>query len=109
VVEWRYIRSANQEVTLDSRVSPVRPRLNELRVDQRVSEGGHRVPVEKIAPRIERLHDLMIKAVAVADHVYLPDNSSASNPFKQVAEKHGTTVQAFDDPMPEWAGNILSM
>ena len=51
----------------------------------------------------------MIKAVAVADHVYLLDNSSASNPFKQVAEKHGTTVQAFDDLMPEWAGNILSM
>jgi len=84
-------------------------RLNELRVAQRVTEGGHAVPVEKIATRIERLHHLMIKAVAQSDHAYLLDNSSAQNPFRQIAAKHGTTVEVFEDPMPLWAAQILSM
>jgi len=81
--------------------------LNVLRVGQRISEGGHWVPEEKIVARVARTHRLMCKAVKRADRSYHLDNSSRKNPFQQVAVKKEEEIHAFVDPLPKWAASIL--
>ena len=83
------------------------PQLNELRVKQRMSEGGHWVPPEKIATRIERTLKLMQSAVKMSDRSYLLDNSSRTNPFQQIAVIAGTQVNRLEGPLPAWAKEIL--
>ena len=83
------------------------PQLNQLRVKQRMSEGGHWVPPEKIATRIERALKLMQAAVKMADRCYLLDNSSRANPFRQIAVTAGTQINRLEDPLPVWAKEIL--
>lgn len=83
------------------------PQLNELRVKQRMSEGGHWVPPEKIATRIERTLKLMQIAVKMSDRSYLLDNSSRTNPFQQIAVIAGSQVNRLEDPLPAWAKEIL--
>jgi len=80
--------------------------LNQARVAQRVSEGGHNVPDEKVINRIPRTIQNIQKAVALCDFVYLLDNSLLNDPFKQVAKiKHGNVKQA--QRLPPWASEIL--
>ena len=83
-------------------------RLNELRVKQRVSEGGHSVPTEKIATRIPRTLSLMRHAMTLADRTYLLDNSSYQDPFRQVAIKQGEEIHIVTDALPDWAHALLS-
>jgi len=80
--------------------------LNQARVAQRVSEGGHNVPDEKVINRIPRTVQNIQKTVALCDFVYLLDNSFLNNPFKQVARiKHGDVKQV--QPLPQLAREIL--
>lgn len=81
--------------------------LNEARVRQRVSEGGHNVPAEKIHARIPRTIENIMTALFLADEARILDNSSRKDPFKQIiVMKSGnyTTKQA---PLPEWAKQFL--
>lgn len=59
--------------------------LNMARVAQRVSEGGHAVPDEKVAGRLPRTQALIKQALPLCDEVWLLDDASAEQPFKQVA------------------------
>ena len=79
------------------------PQLNEARVLQRVSEGGHNVPIEKILARLPRTLTNVKKAIPLADETRLLDNSSHDNPFRQIAifKKGRCTWHA--NPLPEWA------
>ena len=80
--------------------------LNQARVLQRVSEGGHNVPADKIISRIPRTMENIRKVLPLVDQAYFLDNSSYSNPFRQVALfKQGTV--AYLEPLPEWAKVIL--
>lgn len=51
------------------------PELNVLRVKQRVAEGGHSVPEEKIRERYGRCFQVLPGALPFADRVYILDNS----------------------------------
>ena len=64
------------------------PGLNKARVAQRVEEGGHDVPDEKIETRIPRLLRLIKSVIPLCDYVYLLDNSRADNPFIRVVTIH---------------------
>lgn len=80
--------------------------LNQARVAQRVSEGGHNVPAVKIINRIPRTFINIQKTIALCDYVYLLDNSLLTNPFKQIATMiHGQMKTT--DPLPNWASEIL--
>lgn len=82
--------------------------LNQARVSQRVSEGGHNVPDEKVASRIPRVMLNIKQAFPLCDINYLLDNSRLDNPFQQVAViKHGRTSIA-NEPLPPWAKKLLS-
>ena len=85
--------------------------LNKARVAQRVEEGGHDVPDEKIEARIPRLLRLVKSVIPLCDHVYLLDNSLADNPFARVLTMHhGQTEKTLDDlSLPDWARQLIDL
>lgn len=83
--------------------------LNIARVKQRVSEGGHDVPIDKIKSRIPKTMQNIRAAIPLADETRLLNNSSASNPFAQVATlKKGLLIESID-PLPDWAQEMLGI
>lgn len=81
--------------------------LNQARVAQRVSEGGHNVPVEKIISRIPRALQHIQISLPLADKAQLYDNSSAQLPFQLIARmEKGVLIQSAD-PLPGWAREML--
>ena len=82
--------------------------LNQARVSQRVSEGGHHVPDEKVISRIPRVMQNIKQALPLCDISYVLDNSRLDNPFQQIAViKHGQII-VFKEPLPAWASALLS-
>ena len=59
--------------------------LNEARVHQRITEGGHNVPVDKIHSRIPRTMQHIGAVLPLVNEARLLDNSYRNNPFQQVA------------------------
>jgi predicted ABC-type ATPase len=81
--------------------------LNQARVAQRVSEGGHAVPSHKVESRIPRLLGHIKNVLPLCDHVRVLDNSRADDPFVQVAIIRSGRLGHRADPMPEWAVSLL--
>jgi predicted ABC-type ATPase len=83
------------------------PALNEARVHQRVAEGGHHVPAEKIHTRIPRTMKHVAAVLPLVDEAWLLNNSSRKDPYRQVAVvKRGRRIKTLD-PLPNWAEEIL--
>lgn len=82
--------------------------LNEARVIQRVSEGGHSVPSEKIHNRIPRTMKHIKAALPLVDEARFLDNSSKDNPFQQTAVLKNGNYSEIASPLPEWAQEMLS-
>ncbi|WP_373501375.1 zeta toxin family protein [Desulfococcus sp.] len=81
--------------------------LNEARVKQRVSEGGHSVPTEKIHSRLPRTMKHIKTALSIVDEARILDNSSRDDPFQQVIVMKAGNYKAKTDPLPEWARDLL--
>ncbi len=82
--------------------------LNKARVSQRVIDGGHSVPEEKIENRIPRtLHNISC-AIPLCDQVRVLDNSSLDMPFVPVLTLKQGQLIAHQNPLPEWAADFLS-
>ena len=81
--------------------------LNEARVKQRVSEGGHNVPTEKIHSRIPRTLKNINTALSIVDEARILDNSSKENPFQQIIVKKDVNYKAIADPLPDWTNDLL--
>jgi predicted ABC-type ATPase len=81
--------------------------LNEARVYQRVTEGGHSVPSEKIYSRIPRTMENIKTALTLVDEAWILDNSSEQNRFKQIAVMKSGRYEIKADPMPDWVRAIL--
>lgn len=82
--------------------------LNEARVQQRVSEGGHNVPPEKIRSRIPRTMNNISQIIPLADEARLLDNSSKEDPFKQIAVIKNCLKEKKVGRLPEWVEEILT-
>ena len=82
--------------------------LNQARVMQRVNEGGHNVPVDKIISRIPRTMIHVKDALPLADVVQFYDNSSQSNPFQSIAQINGAKLTTQTNELPGWANEMLS-
>ena len=81
--------------------------LNQARVAQRISEGGHNVPDEKVASRIPRLLQNIKKTLPLCEQVYILNNSRLDSPFQQVVIiRHGQTIQ-LKISLPDWAKDLL--
>lgn len=76
------------------------------RVANRVDNGGHHVPEEKVRSRYARLWAFVAEAIAVVDEATVYDNSSASQPFRVVASfEHGVAVSG--PAWPRWTPKAL--
>lgn len=82
--------------------------LNKARVSQRVSEGGHAVPEEKIETRIPRTLIHIKAALPLVDEVHLLDNSRADQPLRRIASMKSGAVNA-DGDLPLWAKDLLAV
>jgi len=81
--------------------------LNQARVAQRLSEGGHNVPDEKVASRIPRVLQNIKKTLPLCDQVRILNNSRIDSPFEQVAViRNGQKLQQ-EIPLPDWAKELL--
>ncbi len=81
--------------------------LNQARVAQRVAEGGHNVPSEKIITRIPRTMQYVSDALPLVDTAQFYDNSSQREPFISVAILTKGTLQIQQKSLPDWAETIL--
>ena len=80
--------------------------LNQARIAQRISEGGHNVPDEKVASRIPRLLQNIKKTLPLCDQVRILNNSRIDSPFQQVAViRNGQLRQEIS--LPDWAKDLL--
>lgn len=80
--------------------------LNQARVSQRVAEGGHTVPEEKIISRIPRTMQYVSDALALVDTARFYDNSSQGHPFIPIASLTDGKLQIIQT-LPGWANKML--
>ena len=81
--------------------------LNNARISQRVTEGGHDVPPEKVRSRIPRTLKNISQTIPLCDHIYHLNNSRQDNPYQRVAEIHHGQLTIKQKPLPGWAKEIL--
>jgi predicted ABC-type ATPase len=81
--------------------------LNKARISQRVSEGGHNVPDEKVEQRIPRTLAHVKKAIPLCDQVRILDNSRSATPFTPVVSIIGGQTTRHFHPLPEWIRNLV--
>ncbi len=65
--------------------------LNLRRIAERVKKGGHDVSEEKVISRFERSIGLLPEAVAIADSVYIIENSTAFDTIAYIEEGNRLT------------------
>lgn len=75
--------------------------INESRVLQRVDEGGHPVPPEKIRERYTRSMEILFDAIKACNRAYIFDNSEKNNP-KWYAEYDGKWLAFKYKLIPSW-------
>jgi predicted ABC-type ATPase len=83
------------------------PVLSSARVAQRVAQGGHDVPDEKLRARFPRTLANARSALKTADAGWVFDNSDAENPYRLVAITRDGRVVERGSPMPRWCKRIL--
>lgn len=82
--------------------------LNKARISQRVSEGGHHVPDDKVEQRIPRALAQVKKAIPLCDQVRILDNSSTDAPFTPVVSIIDGRAIHHLDSLPEWVRSLLT-
>lgn len=82
-------------------VATKNPLINISRVRNRVIEGGHDVPVDKIKARFYRSLDLLWEAIQHANRAYIFDNSAKR--AELIAEiTDAETIEIKTDFVPAW-------
>ena len=82
--------------------------LNQARISQRVEEGGHAVPADKVISRIPRLLRHVRASLPLCDQFRAYDNSSAEQPFMPVFSLVNARIEVQCNPLPSWAADLLS-
>ncbi len=82
--------------------------LNKARVSQRVREGGHFVPDDKVESRVPRTLANVKATLPLCDQARFLDNSSAFDPFRPVATYKNGLVTYHDYPPTEWLVEMFS-
>jgi predicted ABC-type ATPase len=78
------------------------PRINAARVANRVMSGGHTVPIEKIVSRYARSIANLSPAIAIADRVYVYDNSVDDVEARLCARTQDGMLRKVYGSLPEW-------
>ncbi len=83
------------------------PRINAARVAGRVMEGGHTVPLEKIVSRYSKSMANLAVAIALADRVYVYDNSVEGADAKLLARTSGGKLRKVYGELPPWIADAV--
>lgn len=83
-------------------------KLNQARIAERVSEGGHSVPDEKVISRIPRTLRHVKSSIPLCDRVQVYDNSYEDEPFKPVLTVMNGVIEQHINSLPGWAEALLS-
>lgn len=81
--------------------------LSQARVIQRVAQGGHDVPDDKIRKRLPRSLDNAKQALQFVDAAWVLDNSDADHPFQVAAVTRAGEVTRVQPSAPRWCRRIL--
>ncbi len=82
--------------------------LNVARVAQRVEDGGHSVPEDKIHTRIPKMIENVKQAMVLCDEVLVFDNSRLDNPFQLILSIiDGEVTYRLSDPLPKWVEPLV--
>ena len=80
--------------------------LSVARVKQRVAQGGHDVPDEKLHARFPRILANLRAAIPIVDEAFLLDNSSSDAPYRVVAVYAGGRLVSQHPPLPAWTQGL---
>ncbi len=80
--------------------------LSVHRVVERVKDGGHNVPEEKIKARYERNQQIIKKAVNLADGAAVFDNSRLNKPPSMAIMFRDGKVNRISETVPSWAREL---
>ena len=83
--------------------------LNKARISQRIEEGGHAVPEDKIESRIPRTMQNIKTALLIADQSFLLDNSDYDCPFQLVARVKNGALLTNKKPLPDWVQYLVAL
>ena len=78
------------------------PEHSLARVTQRVNEGGHDVPDDKIAARYPRVLENLARMVGNVDDLSIFDNSSRQHPYRLLARFMGSELVQLSATLPDW-------
>ena len=96
--------SSGYRVHLHVIIVPVQ--LAVARVSNRVDNGGHAVPEDKVRDRYDRLWPLVAESIHLAHEATVYDNSSSTRPHRVVSQFiYGRPIGTID--WPEWAPTEL--
>lgn len=82
--------------------------LNIARITQRVTEGGHHVPEDKVVGRLERLVKNVKAAIAHVDRLVVFDNSHRIGSFNCQLEYVGGALCFQAESLKPWAANFIA-
>lgn len=77
------------------------------RVEARISQGGHDVPRDRIAPRFARSLRNLGEAIHFVPTVKVYDNTSATEPYRLLATFAGGVPTVRFRPLPRWINSVL--
>ena len=84
------------------------PAINISRVQNRVKQGGHPVPEDKIVSRYHRSLDLLMEAIRHTNRAYVFNNSGHNQERTWLAEiTDGQTLEIKTDQTPAWFGQAV--
>ena len=83
--------------------------LSAARVMQRVLEGGHDVPADRLLARYPRTLANLAHAIARLGTVVVLDNSNPEDPYRPVATFLRGRVQSLAEPPPDWLRPLVMM
>lgn len=81
-------------------ISTESPEINIGRIQSRVAQGGHDVPIEKVSSRYYRSLTLLAEAVKIVDRAFIYDNSGEETIL--LAEKNDNQITIFPREVPKW-------
>jgi predicted ABC-type ATPase len=83
------------------------PTINAARIASRVLAGGHSVPIEKIVSRHVRALGNLAPAIALANRVYIYDNSADGVEARLCARTQDGLLRKIYGVLPEWIGDAV--
>jgi predicted ABC-type ATPase len=75
--------------------------INRARIANRVKQGGHAVPLDKLSSRYDRSLEQLRAAIKLVDRVYAFDNSGKEHRLIATCES-GRVAELYEDPQPRW-------